>query len=240
MQQGKKPKIIKSFSQIQNISRSELYRNGKLKPLDKKLAVSIARELAEGFDVDLHKTPSKYMYQKARRVIDTWFSATNSGKYKVVRPTKKNRAAYSKFADMPKDFKIYAMPILQKNDEFRIKKGKVIRKGKGVNTEDYLFEDFGIEISDVILDPIPEVEKITKKIEKDYPNEKEIEVHIKVGRHQTIAKYDTQKAAEVIEKYTNVYSHFGDFVKGLTVFSFKGKIVPRPSRTKYKKNYKGK
>jgi len=230
MQQGKKRKIIKSFSQLKSLDSAEFYKKGKLKPIDKRLAVSMARQLAEGFDeLDLHKEPSKYQYQKARKILDTWFAAQNSGKSKTVRPSKKNRKYYSEFADMPANFKVYSMPILEETDKFKIKKGKLIRKGTFINTEDYLFSS----MKKAVAEPIAETEKLVKKIERDYKG-KIKEVHLKTGRHNTRAVYDIDDAANVLEKWAQVYDNFEKFAFGLRVFTFDGQNARMPSKLKMK------
>jgi hypothetical protein len=230
MQQGKKRKIIKSFSQLKSLDSTEFYKKGKLKPIDKRLAVSMARQLADGFDeLDLHKEPTKYQYQKARKILDTWFSAQNSGKSKTIRPSKKNRKYYSEFADMPSNFKVYSMPILEDTDKFKIKKGKLIRKGKFVNTEDYLFKD----VNKAVLNPIEETEKLVRKIERDYKGAI-YETHLKTGRHDTKAVYNLSDAASVIEKWSQVYDNFADFAFGLRIFTFNGQQAKKPTKLKLK------
>lgn len=232
MQQRKKPKIIKSFAEIQKLNTRDFIQAGKLKPLDKKLAVSIARQLAEGFEnVNLQKEPTQYQYRKARKILDTWFSAQNSGKSKTVRPSKRNRKYYAEFADMPANFKVYSMPVLENSDEFIInrKKKKLIRRGKNVNTEDYLFPD----IEKAVENPIVETEKLVKKIERDY-NGAIYQTHLKTGRHDTKAVYSIDDAASVLEKWSQVYENFTDFAFGLRIYTFNGQQAKKPSRLKLK------
>lgn len=234
-------RIIKSFKELKGLNRREFYKNGKLIPIDRKYAVSMARQLAEGFDnIDLSKKPpSKYQYQKARKVIDTWFDATRSGKSIVKRPSKRNRSAYAEFSDMPDNFKIYLMPVIEKDDKFKIKKTKtgrkVVRSGKNITTNDYLFPDR----VEAMKNTEKETGKLLKKIDKDYKG-KIRQLFIRVGRHETKVKYPVDTAAKQIEQWTMQYGieKTQKFVMGLRVFSFNGQEVKRPSRLKLKKGKK--
>jgi hypothetical protein len=230
MQQSKKRKIIKSFSQLKTLDTAEFYKKGKLKPIDKRLAVSMARQLADGFDnLDLHKEPSKYQYQKARKVLKTFFSSQTSGKSITIRPAKKNRKLYADFSAMPSNFKVYSMPILEDSDKFKIKKGKLIRKGKFCTTEEYLFKD----VSKAVLNPVEETEKLVKQIERDYKGAI-YETHLKTGKHDSKAVYNLADAASVVEKWSQVYDNFTDFALGLRIFTFNGQQAKKPTKLKLK------
>ena len=226
---------------METIKRADLYARTKkntlyLKPLDRKYAVSIARTLATGFEnVNLQKEPSDRQYYKARKVIETWFDGINSGKYETVKPTARNRKYYAEFSDMPKNFKYYPMPVAQKGDKFRVnkKKGKLIRKGKNLNTEEYLFPD----IKEAVINPVSETEKLLKEIEKDYKGVI-TQVHIKTGKHQTKTTYLLEDVATEVEKWSLIYNHFEQFAKGLRVFSFNGQQKSAPSNLKLKKDKK--
>lgn len=243
MQQSKSPnsklntltKVIKSFDELNKINRRDLYSGEKLKPLDKKFAVSFARQLATGFDkVKLNKEPSKRQYTKARKVIEEWYDSQRSGKTKLIRPSAKNRKYYAEFSDMPENFKIYHVPILEKDDKFKInrKKAKIIRSGSHINTEDYLYPDRVKFVKNISK----ETDKLIKDIDRDYKN-KIKEVHIRVGKHQTNARYNKNKIKEELEKWAMIYDpdHMAKFVMGLRIFTFNGQQAIKPSKLKRKK-----
>lgn len=232
-------KIIKSFKELSGLNRREFYKGNKLIPLDKRFAVSFARQLADGFEMDLNKQPTPYQYKKARKVIDTWFEATRSGKSVIKRPSKKNRKAYAEFSDMPENFKVFLMPVIEKDDKFKIKKTKsgkkLIRSGKHLTTNDYLFPNR----LKAMQQTEKETDKLLKKIDKDYKG-KIKQLFIRVGRHETKVKYPADTVAKQIESWTMQYGieKTQQFVFGLRVFSFNGQQVERPSRLKMKKGKK--
>lgn len=67
-------KIIKSYSELSTLNRRDLFtKRGNdlvLKPMDKKRAVSIARQLVTGFEnTDLRQNPSPSEYRRAQKAI---------------------------------------------------------------------------------------------------------------------------------------------------------------------------
>lgn len=223
---------------IKNIKKSDLIKKGgKLKSIDKKKLLKLARTIATGFDdVDLNNI-SNYKYRKAQETVKLFANSMTHGGRRLVRPSAKNRAAYAEFADVPANFKLIPMPILEKNDTFRVKKGQVVRKGDHITTNDYLFPDR----KKAMLNTEAETNKLIKRIDKDYKG-KIKQLFIRVGAHETKVKYPISTVGQQIEQWTMQYGieKTTKFVMGLRVFSFEGQEVKRPSRQKMKKGYKKK
>lgn len=218
--------IIKSFSQLSELNRRQLFeKDGKLKPLNKKFAVSVARQLADGFDFSLRKEPSKSQYRRAREIIKEFYSAANEEKVKIVRPSRKNRKYYADYADMSKKFKVYAMPVFSEKDNFKIKKGRIKRIGEFSETEFFKF-DSRLEL---VKNPKKETNKLYGKIEKKLGKKRKYAVKIKCGRHEYKTLYEDKSPHVEISKWLDMYGkkEVKKWCMGFQVYTFKNqKPVP--------------
>jgi len=252
----KQKKIIKNFKELSGVTRRQLYKynskRGKsyLRPLDRKYAVSIARQLADGFEkINLHKNPTKKQYQKARKIIDDYFETAAHGRRKIVRPRKQYRKEYAEFSDMDASYKVFPMPVLTERDKFTIVKErgqkKVKREGQFVNTEFFGFPDRKM----MAKAPVEETHKVLKRINRKYGKRRRA-LRFKVGAYETNALYDQSFVTEELEKWKMIYGarKIKNFVMGFNVYTFKGQTelppskleLKKPKGVKKKKSHKGK
>jgi len=227
-------KIIKSYSELSELNRRDLFKKRGndliLKPMNKKRAISIARQLATGFEnIDLRQNPSPSEYRRAQKIIKTYYENVKDKNAIVIRPNKKNRAIYAKQADISSKFKVYPIHVSNKDNKIKIVKKNGKRKlkeiGEFINYENFYYES----PSSLALEP--EIE--TRKLLKDIDKVKGIkQVNIIVGNYKTNANYDIDIIEEEIKRFSMIYSNFENFTRGLQVATFKNQ--------KGKKNEKGK
>lgn len=236
-------KIIKSYSELSTLNRRDLFtKRGNdlvLKPMDKKRAVSIARQLVTGFEnTDLRQNPSPSEYRRAQKAIKTYYENVKDKSAVVIRPSKKNRKVYSQAADIPSNFKVYPIHVSNKKNKIKIikKKGKKKLKeiGEFISYENFYFEDK----KELALEPEKETKKLLKEIDKINGIK---QINIVVGSYLTHASYDIDFIEDEIKLFSMKYSNFENFTRGLQVATFqkqkKGKKNVRKSN-KTKRNNK--
>ena len=245
MQQKKRIKSVKKFSDLPS-HKEILKKDGKLKSLDKKYAVSIARKLATGFENDdLRKTINNKSYKKARKIITEWYEATRGEKVKIVRPAKGNRKLYSEYADMSSNFKVYAVPVFDERDRFEIigrgDNKRVKRIGEFSSTEFFKFPDQ----KKLIQNPKTETNKVFSKIDKQFGKEN-YAVKIKCGRHEFKTLYKDKSPHIEIENWIQAYgaTRVKKFCLGFQVYTFKNqqempseKMLKKGDKKKKRKGY---
>jgi hypothetical protein len=220
-------KELNSFNDVLKLNRRELFKINKdkeyiLKPLDKKFAVKIARQISEGFNSDLRKTPSKRQYQKARKVIEEFYDGIKVGNVDFIRPKKSNRKAYAKYTGLNDKFKIF--PVSRKeNDKFRVKKGKVIRSNNFIVQEEFLYDDLDdFDIDGFVENSKPFTGQLIKEAKSVLRKRKDLQFKIICGRHlsnfQTI---EEKELTEEVDRYMNTYKDPELWLKGISVFTFK-------------------
>ncbi len=217
-------KTIKSFKQLGEINVRSLYgKNGKLKKLDKKFAISFARQIADGFDDDLRKPVSDKLYRKARKFIDGYIAASSGEKTKIVRPSRENRLLYARYADLDPTFKVFAIPVLDKDDTFdTIKvngKKRLRRKGKFSRSVAFDFESQ----TRLIKNTKAETEKLFKEIDKKFGKGK-YAIKIRCGEHEYKTLYHTRDPYLEIENWITAYGapRVKKFCLGFQVYTFSG------------------
>ena len=228
-------KIIKSFKQLSELNRREIINNdGKIKRINPKFAVSFARQISEGFDIDLRKQPTKSQIRRAREVIKEFYSATRSQKVKLVRPRKNNRKYYAEYSELPRKFKVFAVPVYGDGDYFKIvtsklkgKKTKRIKRiGEFSSTEFFKFPNK----KELVKNPKNETDKLFNKIEQKY-KKKKTAVKIKCGKHEYKTLYEDKSPYIEIENWINIYGK--DEVKkwcvGFQVYTFQNQ-QPMPTK----------
>lgn len=223
-------KIIKSFSELSDLNPRELFqkKNTKkgydliLKPMNKRVAISIARQLSDGFNQDLRKQPTKSDYRKAQKVIKAYFENVKYKNARIIRPSKKNRAIYAQAADLPKNFKVYPIHMDNPNNKLKIVKKNGKRKlkqiGEFISYDYYYFPD-RIEL---VKNAEKETLKLQKQIDK---NKKEKDINIIVGSHianKIIINEDS--LIDTILLFQSKYDNFGDFVRGFRVSTYKNQV----------------
>lgn len=220
----KKQKIIKSFSQLSELNRRDLFKKRGddiiLKPMDKRKAVSIARQLATGFNSDLRKEPTQSEYKRAQRVIKTYYKAVKDKNSTLIRPNKNNRKLYAQASDLPSNFKVYPIPLANPDNKIVITKNKKGKKrlkqiGEFVTYNYVYFNDQ----KELAKNPVKEGKKAYNKTKK-IKGKKQIK--IMVGRHLSNATFiDEKQLLLELERYSIQYSNFQDFTRGLQIATFK-------------------
>lgn len=245
--------IIKSFKELTKINKKELFnRSGKLKTINKKATISIARQIADGFDdIDLRKNPTKAEIRRAQKYIKEFYENSNNEKTKLIIPNKKNRKYYGDYSGISSKFKIYAMPVIDDSDTFKLikkkgtKKANLKRIGQFSDTEFYSFKENGISKRKLITKTKEATEQLYKEIEKDY-KEGEYATKIKCGKAEYKALYTTKDPYIEIDNWINIYGaeKVQQFCLGLQVYSFKNQEQPNnilkkgEKKKKFKKNLK--
>lgn len=231
-------KTIKSFSELQKFRKRDFIKNNKLKRINSKLAISIAKQLATGFEkIDLRKEPNKYQIKKAKKYIKEFFEKSDSERLKLIRPTKKNRKYYADYADMNKNFKVYLMPVFDDTDIFKLnKKTKQLKRiGKFSDTEFYKFPNK----KDLIKSPKKECKKIYNKIDNEIKSDYAVKIKCGNAEYQTL--YRDKSPHIEIENWINIYGadKVKSFVLGLQVYTFKNQEqLPTKSKANIKKGEK--
>jgi hypothetical protein len=226
-------KIVKSFKDFQSVRKKELFFNQTLKKgLDKRFVVSIARQLAEGFDtVDLRKEPTKSQYSRARKVLQTFYEGTQGAQTQLIRPTKKNRKIIAQSAGMPPNFKVYgvATPRGEKTKiEYQRSKDGVtlVFRGKNVVYRQRFFKDK----KELVKNPKAAVKKLTKK-SGEFKQARMI-----VGAHTTLRSYgdEQQLLLEAVKWQEKYGERLGQFWRGIEFAEFVNQ-KKRPKRRKKNK-----
>tara|TARA_Y100000310_G_C20701675_1_gene830581 strand:+ start:6444 stop:7178 length:735 start_codon:yes stop_codon:yes gene_type:complete len=230
-------KIIKSFSELSKLNRRELFeRRGNdlvLKPMDRKRAISIARQLATGFEeIDLRAQPSKNEYRRAQKIIKDYYESARNKNAQIIRPRANNRKLYAEKSDLSPRFKIYPITVSNPKNELKVvKKGnkkKLKEVGQFVSYEDFYFPDK----KELVLNPENETNKLLKKIDKI----KQVkQINIIVGAHLTKANYDKEILADEIKRFSMQYANFQEFTRGLQVATFKNQKKKAKSNGKHKR-----
>lgn len=246
-------KTIKTFKELSSLNRRDLFeRNPKTgevalkKKLDGEFVVSVARQLATGFDTK--RKPNKQKIKEAREIITEYYEAASAGKTKVFRPRKENRKAYAEVADINPRFKVFPMPILTDSDKFKmvsekigkkkIKKAKLI--GQFVDREGFNFTN----LKQMSIKPYEETEKLLKRIDRKIGKKTKRALKFKVGKYETKAIYSKDNVAEELEKWKQIYGakKIKSFVVGLQVFTFRNQNgeenIPSKSKQLQKKKPK--
>ncbi len=236
-------KVVKSFKELSHLNRRELFVNQGLIPLDKRYAVSIARQLAEGFDFSLQKEPSKRQYTKARKIITEFYDHSRLEKTKLIRPSKKNRKYYARKSTMSGTFKVYFAPVSSEDDEYVFKKSKkgkkkLIRKSKHVTYEDFEFEDR----EEFAKNPVEETQKLLDEIDDAFGKNKVKTVFVTVGEWNTRADFSTRLIPDILKEWTLKYGQekSSEFIMGLRTATFRGQSTNVPSRLALKTDVKKK
>lgn len=233
-------KIYRSFKQLQGLKANELFTDqGNLKRIPAKTSISIARQLADGFDFSLKEQPTKSQELRARRVIREFFALRERENYTLVRPSKKNRKLYAQFSDVPRTFKIYPMPTINSDDKFKIREkgGRkyIIRTGEFYVAEFYPFPNR----KKLATNPVKATSSIWAKIKAEHKNK--FTVRIKCGRGEFAAQYEAHK--EVGETIADWIAQYGKervkaFCAGVVVYTFKNggdeKPIKKPKLKKRK------
>lgn len=196
-----KKDIVEELTQLKNMGL--FTTEGKLKRnLDNKFLIKNARRIATGFEKsDLRKKPSKNEIKKARKVIKEFVESIRYHKIKIIRPSKKNRAIYARYADLPTNFKYIAMPILDETTTFKIKNKRIIRKSQFSDTEFFPFEN----INSLVKNPLKETQKTFKEIKKKYKGQN-FQVTIKCGRAEYHHRFeDDDHVAEQVDLFLSQY-----------------------------------
>jgi len=207
-------------------------KSGKLKNIDKKLTMRMAKKLSVGFeDIDTRKKSFKKAdLRRAQKVVKEWYGHTKGEKFKVIKVKKADRKYYADYADMGDNFKIYAMPITGENDSFSLTKidGKIHLKISG-DYSDRVYYPFS-STKNLVKNPKKETYEVFKKIDKNF-NKKERAVKIKCGAYEYQALYTGKDPYKEIEKWIYKYGSekVEKFCLGFNVYSFKNQ-EKRPSK----------
>lgn len=237
-------KTIKSFNQLSEIKRRDIFtKTGKMKKVNRKYAVSIARQLADGFDkIDLRKEPTKNQYKKAQEIIKEFYNAASSEKTKLVRPRKKNRKVYASYSEMNSKFKVYAVPVFDEKDEIKVvgkgKNKRIKRIGEFSESEFFSFKDAGITKKELIKNTKKSTDKLFSKIERKY-KKKTYAVKIKCGKHEYKTLYEDKSPYIEIENWINIYGEdkVKQFCLGFVAYTFRNQ-EPVATNKLYKKGEK--
>ena len=248
----KNKKIIKSFKQLGEINRRELFiekkfiENGRivkeyaLAPMDHKRAVSIARQLADGFDYDLRKPVPKNAYYRARKIIEQFYEGERARSV-LIRPKKSNRKHYAKLADVSDKFKVYQVPVSGDNTEFEFQDGKIIERGQYIDYIRYFFPDQAAFAKNQKKEIRKLLAKIQHEEKSDLDNFKKDkkQLRIQTGKYHTHASYDPEIIEEIVADWNNQYGieRVNAFVRGFVVAQFhdQKKTKPRTAKRKRKK-----
>ncbi len=241
--QAKRPRTVKSFKDLGNIEvRALRNKKGHLKPLDKKFAVSFARQIAEGFDskkIDLRKPVSAKDYKRARLFVDAYIEASREGNTKLVRPKKQNRALYAKAVDTSSKFKVYFMPVSDESDTFKKVKieNKIFLQRVGKFSDMFSF-DFSSQRK-LVTKTKEETEALFKKIDKRFGKGK-YAVKIRCGTAEFGALYRTRDPHIEIENWIGAYGkeRVKRFCLGFNVYTFKNQVDTPPEFFKRKEKKK--
>ena len=220
-------KIIKSFKELNKINRRELFRpisekNRELRliQLDPVYAISIARQLADGFDdIDLRKKPTKNQYRRAREIITDYYEAARGQNVEIVRPTKRNRKLYAERIGVTSRFRFYPINHSSENSTIKIKNGKLIEKSEFVN-----YERFTFNRKSLAKNSEKEVKRVFKTISTKYRKGIK-EVRIVCGKYVTNwhIKDRTEMEEELITQVDflqNSYGNWKEWLNGIEVQVF--------------------
>lgn len=224
---------LNSLNDLNGIKK-ELFFNHKLKKINKKDKIKIARIMATGFeDIDLRKEPTKYQIKKANKIIKELEGFFNN-KIKIIRPRKNNRKYYSEYSDVSKNFKYYPMQVTDDNDKFKIKNKKLKRVGNFSNSTLYKFKDK----NQLAKSPKKAINNLFNEIKKEYKKEPTTMIRCGQGLHKFKSKDKKQVEIE-INKLMLAYGveNSTQWLTGLEVFEFKKQV---PLKQKFKKNLKKK
>lgn len=247
-------KIISTFSELSELNRRELFnREGQLKKIDGKLAVSIARQVADGFEnIDLRKKPTKAQRERARKYIKEFYENVNSEKTILVRPRKRNRKYYADYSGTSSKLKVYAMPVLDNNDYFTLvksgKKKRIKRIGEFSSTEFFSFKEAGISKKKLVTKTKEATNELFDEIEESFENET-YAVKIKCGKGEYKTLYEDKSPHIEIENWINMYGaeKVKQFCLGFQVYTFnnqealpQNKLAKKGDKKKKYNNFKTK
>lgn len=222
----KKRRTIKKFEDLGNINfRDMRNKAGNLKPLDRKFAISFARQIATGFESDkvrLDRKISDKAYKEARLFIDAYIEESREGKAKLIKPHSSQRKLYAESIDINPRMKIYFMPVLKDDDTFeRVKIGGEVFLKRISKNSDMIFFKFNSQ-KDLIKNTKKETEKLFAKINKKLGKDT-YAVKIRCGKHEFERQFFNGETHVQIKEWMHAYGKekVKAFCLGFNAYTFK-------------------